>query len=77
MVCDCLTKNMRDDFMMKVLKANHWDFEQTAEAKEVKAKKQLQRSTSKKQKQLLSAYDSDPERGEVKLSDPEADVQSE
>ena len=63
--------------MMKVIEANHWNFEQTAEAKEVKAKKQLQRSESKKQKKLLSIYDSEPERDEVKLSDPEADGQSE
>ena len=77
MVCDCLTKNMRDEYMMKVLDGNHWNFEQTAEAKEVKAKKQLQRSVSKKQKQMLNIYDSEPERDEVKHSDPEADVQSE
>jgi hypothetical protein len=44
MVADCLTKMMRDDLLDQVLADNHWDFSQSAEAKETKARKQTQRS---------------------------------
>ena len=68
MVADCLTKAMREDFMRKVLDTNFWNYEQTAEAKAIKARKQAQRSLKKSQvsePELVSEPpDSDPEQGD-------------
>lgn len=50
MVVDCLTKAMREDFMMEVLDSNWWDFTQTEVAKAIKARKSELRSLSKQRK---------------------------
>ena len=44
MVADCLTKAMKDTFLMSVLNRNRWNFQQTDEARAIKERKQLQRS---------------------------------
>ena len=76
MVADCLTKAMRDDYLMQVLKTNRWNYEQTAEAKAAKARKQAQRSQLKREKRSFKdANVSDPEHGaENHDSDPERDL---
>ena len=52
MVADCLTKIMKEDFLVQVLLTNHWNYMQTAEAKAVKVRKQTQRSTAKEDKKV-------------------------
>jgi hypothetical protein len=44
MVADCLTKAMREEFLLRVLESNLWDFAQPESAREVKLRKQQQRS---------------------------------
>jgi hypothetical protein len=39
MSCDCLTKSMPEDFLVKILDSNIWNTAQTAEAKAVKLRK--------------------------------------
>ena len=43
MLADCLTKSMRDTYLMEVIQSNVWNYAQTEEAKKVKARKQEQR----------------------------------
>jgi len=43
MIADCLTKQMREDSLQKVIDENRWEFHQTEEARAVKARKQEQR----------------------------------
>ena len=47
LVADCLTKAMREDFLMKVLDTNLWNNAQTAEARAVEARKQEMRSKTR------------------------------
>jgi hypothetical protein len=81
MVVDCLTKAMREDFLLQVLRTNVWNFVQTEEAKEIKARKQAQRSQSKREKRNTThvtfddeVHDSEPEHDdEAPDSEPEQD----
>ena len=50
MIADCLTKMMKEDELLEVLKTNKWDYEQSAEMKAGKTHKQNLRSASKKDK---------------------------
>ena len=43
MAADCLTKSMKETYLMEVLDTNTWNFEQTLLAKSIKLKKQQQR----------------------------------
>ena len=40
MSADCLTKQMKGDFLYKVLETNQWNYKQPEEAKELKSRKQ-------------------------------------
>jgi len=57
MIADCLTKQMKEDDLLEVLKTNQWDYQQTEAMKKGKVHKQNLRSLSKKEKKA----DSDPE----------------
>ena len=39
MACDCLTKTMREDYLLAILESNKWNVAQTAEAKAIKLRK--------------------------------------
>ena len=39
MSCDCLTKDMPEDYLMEILETNIWNIAQTEEAKAIKARK--------------------------------------
>ena len=51
MLADCLTKAMRDTYLMEVIKTNVWNFAQTEEAKRVEARKQEQRRKTAAEKE--------------------------
>ena len=39
MACDCLTKDMPEDYLLAILETNRWNVAQTVEAKAVKVRK--------------------------------------
>ena len=47
MVADCLTKAMKDLALNLVLYSNTWSWQQTQDMKDIKTRKQMQRSTAK------------------------------
>ena len=55
MVADCLTKAMRDDYLMNVLQTNVWNFVQTAEAKASKTRKSEQCASKRDEKNEAKA----------------------
>ena len=55
MVADCLTKAMRDDYLMNVLQTNVWNFVQTEEAKAIKTRKSEQRARKRDEKNEAKA----------------------
>ena len=54
MVADCLTKAMKETYLLSVLDSNVWNYRQTEEARATKSRKQLQRSKTRED-------DSEPE----------------
>ena len=59
MVADCLTKAMKETYLMKVLNTNEWGQRQTEQMKEDKARKSYLRRTAKERHGLREAVDSE------------------
>ena len=75
MVADCLTKLMREDFLMQVLNSNVWNFKQTEEAKAIKHRKSAQRRAKKQDSdpEPPSGHDAVPARADEQDIDPMPD----
>ena len=74
MVADCLTKAMKETYLLSVLTSNKWDYRQTEEARATKTRKQLQRSRKHEddsEPERLLHDDSEPEHHRTDDSEPE------
>ncbi len=52
---DCLTKPMKGAFLQLVVDTNVWSFEQAAESRSVKLRKQIQRRRTKDERRAAEA----------------------
>ena len=57
MACDCLTKEMDEAYLLRIIETNHWDVAQTDEAKAIKARKAAGVQRRKAEKQSLKGED--------------------
>ena len=75
MVADCLTKAMKETYLLSVLTSNKWDYRQTEEARATKTRKQLQRSRTHEDdsepERLPKDDESEPEHLRMDDSEPE------
>ena len=57
MACDCLTKEMNETYLLRILETNHWDCVQTEAAKAIKARKAAGVQRRRAEKQSLKDED--------------------
>ena len=59
MACDCLTKDMPEDFLQNIIETNIWNMAQTEEAKSIKLRKSEGVARRKAERKAEADEDSD------------------